>query len=238
MKKLNYLLKSFLVVLFAIVFAQNVNAQTREERKLSGFTGIGLSIAADVYLTQSDTYKCEIEASREDLEEIETYVEGDVLKIKNRDHFRFDFHDRKVKIYISLPKLNNVGISGSGDILAQTPIKTDELDVKISGSGNVKIESLSAKNLDLSISGSGDIYFAGSDIVESSSYTISGSGDIDTQNLQSKKVEVHISGSGDVRVWSVDELDARVSGSGDVYYKGRPIVDAKSSGSGGIQHIQ
>jgi len=237
MKKLSFLLKTLVSVALTVLLINTVDAQKREVRDVTGFTGIGLSIAADIYLTQAPTYKVEIEADSDYLERIETVVNGDVLKIKRKDHFDFDFRNKKAKIYISMPNINSLGISGSGDVVAQTPIKTDKLDVSISGSGNVKVENLSVKNMELSISGSGDIFLAGSDVAESTSYSISGSGDIKTENLQSKNVKVRVSGSGDVRVWAVDDLEAKVSGSGDVYYKGRPIVNAKTSGSGGIHHI-
>lgn len=237
MKKVTLLLKIAVSLIFTLLLTNCTRAQQREVRKVSDFTGIGLQISADIYLSQASDYKVEIEADADYLENIETVVEGDMLKIKTKSHFNFSFHDKKVKIYISMPTINKLNISGSGDIIAQTPIKTENLESKISGSGNVKIENLSVKSLNLSISGSGDINIAGTDVAESASYSISGSGDIDNQNLQCKKVEIQVSGSGDIRVWAVDELNARVSGSGDVYYKGRPMVDAKTSGSGGIHHI-
>jgi hypothetical protein len=238
MKNLKFLFKVALTVVLTSFIISLANAQQREVRKVSGFTGIGLSISADIYLSQASEYKVEIEGDADYLERIETEVEGDILKIRSKDHFNFEFHSKKVKLYISMPQINSVSISGSGDILAQTAIKTETLRVKISGSGNVKIQSLSVKSLDMDISGSGDIDLAGTDVAEDASYTISGSGDINNENLQCKKVDVHVSGSGSVRIWAVDELNARVSGSGDVYYKGRPIVDAKTSGSGGIHYIK
>jgi len=238
MKRYLTLLKLTAAIVFTILICNNSLAQNREVRSVTGFTGIGLSISADVYLTQASDFKVEIEAPADYLQEIETVVDGDMLKIKTKNHFNFSFKDKKVKVYISMPRVNALSISGSGDILAQTPIKTDDLKTKISGSGDVKIENLSAKNIELGISGSGDIYFAGSDVAEIASYSISGSGDINNENLQCKKIEISVSGSGDIRVWAVDELKAKVSGSGDVYYKGRPIIDAKTSGSGELQHIE
>jgi len=238
MKNYLSLFKLTVAIVISILISNNSLAQNRETRSVTGFTGIGLSISADVFLTQAADFKVEIEAPADYLEKIETIVEGDMLKIKTKNHFNFSFGDKKVKVYISMPKVNALSISGSGDIVAQTSIKTDDLKTKISGSGDIKIENLSAKNIELGISGSGDIYFAGSDVAETATYSISGSGDINNENLQCKKVEISVSGSGDIRVWAVDELKAKVSGSGDVYYKGRPIIDAKTSGSGGLQHIQ
>ena len=238
MKKLSFVLKIATTLVLSLMLINCTSAQQREVRNVKGFTGISLSVSADIYLSQANDYKVEIEADADYLEKIETVVDGNILKIKNKDHFSFDFHSKKVKIYISMPQVSSISISGSGDILAQTVIKTEDLKVKISGSGNVKIDNLSVKNLEMGISGSGDINLAGADVAESASYSISGSGDIDNQNLQCKKVDIHVSGSGDVRVWVVDELNAKVSGSGDVYYKGRPVVNANTSGSGGIHHIE
>lgn len=238
MKKLSFLFKASASLILLILMINCTSAQQRETRNVSGFTGVSLSISADIYLSQASDYKFEIEGDADYLKEIETVVEDNVLKIKTKDHFNFSFHDKKVKIYISMPQIASLSVSGSGDILAQTAIKSSDLKIKISGSGNVKIENLSVKNLDLGISGSGDIKMAGTDVAESASYSISGSGDIDNQGLQCKKVDIKVSGSGDVRVWAIDELDAKVSGSGDVYYKGRPIINAKTSGSGGLKHIE
>lgn len=236
MKK--FLLKIGVMLFASLLFINCSSAQKRETRNVSGFTNVALSIAADIYLSQTNEFKVEVEAPADYLEEIETIVDGDVLKIKKKSNFSFDFGNKKVKIFISMPKITGLSISGSGDILAQTAIKAEDLKVKISGSGDVKIDNLSVKNLEMSISGSGDIFMAGPDVAESASYTISGSGDISNEGLQCKKVEIQVSGSGDVKVWAVDELKSRVSGSGDVYYKGRPIIDSKSSGSGGIQNIK
>jgi len=238
MKKLSSLLNVAITFVLTFLFINCTSAQQREIRKVSGFTGISLSISADIFLSQATDFKVEIEAEQDYLKEIETVVDGDILKIKTDSHFNFDIRDKKVKIYISMPAIKSVSISGSGDILAQTAIKAEDLKVKISGSGNVKVENLSVKNLDMGISGTGDITLAGTVVAESASYSISGSGDINNENLQCKKVEIHVSGSGNVRVWAVDELNAKVSGSGDVYYKGRPIVDANTSGSGGIHSIK
>jgi hypothetical protein len=146
MKNLTSLLKIAVSFVIALLIVNCTSAQQREERKVSGFTGIGLAISADVYLSQANDFKVEIEADADYLEKIETVVEGDILKIKTKNHFNMGF-DKKAKVFISMPKINSMSISGSGDILAKTAIKTEELTSKISGSGNIKIEDLSVKKL-------------------------------------------------------------------------------------------
>lgn len=213
------------------------SAQQKETRDVKDFTGVSLSIAANIYLTQANSYKVELVADADLLEKIETVVDGNTLKIKRRNNLDWSWSNKKVLVYITMPQVEKLSISGSGDIVAQTPINSNRLDMGISGSGDIKIEDLSVKAIDVSISGSGDILLAGKNISESATYSVSGSGDIRAEGLQCKKVEVHVSGSGDVRVWAVDELNSKVSGSGDVYYKGRPLINSKSSGSGGFHSL-
>lgn len=226
-----------LLLLMFTLTAYTTIAQQKENRDVTGFTGIALSISADIYLSQANSFSVVIEGKAEVLKDIETIVEGNVLKIKRKNNLDWNWRDEDVKLYISMPQVEKISISGSGDIVAQTPISTNSLTMKISGSGDIKMDELTVSTLEIGISGSGDIDLAGKQVAESASYAISGSGDIDTEGLQCKKVEISVSGSGDVRVWAVDELNAKISGSGDVYYKGRPLINAKSSGSGEFHSI-
>jgi hypothetical protein len=235
--KMRNFFKGMTIIVAVLGIINCSNAQKRESRKVSDFTGIGLSIAANVYLTQADLYNVEIEADADILRKIETAVDDGKLRIKYVDRWYSNFSNKKVNIYISMPRLQELSIAGSGDIVAQSPLTTDNLSIGISGSGDVTIDMLSAKSVEVTISGSGDIKLGGPNVVERTDVAISGSGDVKAENLQCRQVSARISGSGDIRIWAVDDLEARVSGSGDIYYKGRPVVNAKTSGSGGLHHL-
>lgn len=237
MIKMRNFFKGMAIIVAVLGIINCSKAQERENRKVSDFTGIELSVAANVYLTQADLYKVEIEADASILRQIETTVDGGKLRIKYVDRWYSNFSNKKVNIYISMPRVNELSIAGSGDIVAQNPLVTDKLSIHVSGSGDVIIDMLSAKTVEVSINGSGDIKLAGPNVVERAEVAISGSGDVKAENLQCRTVSARISGSGDVRIWAIDDLEARVSGSGDIYYKGRPVVNAKTSGSGGLHHL-
>lgn len=232
--KSNYLTIRVLVLTFlfsGILFTSNLSAQQQEERSVKGFNKISISISADLILTQGKDYKLVIEAKeKSDLEKVVTEVDGNNLKIKSKPG---SWKINKVKVYVTLPELKALAISGSSDVKAENTMTTNELSIAISGSGDVQFADLQTNDLNIAISGSGDVTMAGQ-AKSSVQISTSGSGDVDVEKLEAKNVNVAISGSGDARVFATETLNCKVSGSGDVYYKGGAQVNAKSTGSGSI----
>ena len=212
-------------------------AQEKETRDVGSFSSISLSLPADLYLTQGNDTKVVIEAEQKILDLIRTEVVGNNLKIKYKNGIWNIRSNKHIKIYVSTPDVEGLFLSGSGNIKAETQIKTKSLDFSISGSGNIVIDDLVASDIEGHISGSGDIDLSGSETSETMEISISGSGDFFAENLKVNSVELRISGSGSCRVFAVSELEASISGSGSVYYKGNPRVNAKASGSGKIRSI-
>lgn len=198
--------------------------------EVDNFDGVGLSINADVYLTQGDRHAFRIEAQENIIENIETEVNGDFLKIKFDKNVRR--HDG-VTIWITMPTLNKAYISGSGLIRSEQPFQgLGDLEVGISGSGDIDL-AFDAADVSTRISGSGDIRLSGT--AKDMEVRISGSGDVEASDLVTNNCSIRISGSGDCEVNAEGDLVVSTSGSGDVYYRGRPRVRAKVSGSGEVQ---
>ena len=238
-KTINKISSIFLALLIVLVVNSSAMAssiyQGGKVRNVPAFKELNLSISADVYLTQGNTQKVEILASDKLLEKIETEVKGGALNIKWTE--RNVRHSEKIKIYITMTDVNALRIAGSGDIIASGLISTSDLELKISGSGNIKLPDVKANKISSKISGSADISLKGSSTVEELSVAISGSGDVDAGDLPANDVAISISGSGDCKVHADGTLKARVAGSGDVYYKGKAVIDSKVSGSGSIKYV-
>jgi hypothetical protein len=225
----NSILKSALTLL-AILCAGLAYSQNKEERNVSGFSGISLGIHADLYLSQGSPQKVVIQASEDDLARIETSVKSGHLQIKCDSHnARF----RDVKIWITVPDIEALNVSGSGTIMSETPISSNELELKVSGSGNLKIGELKGDEVDASISGSGNIHLAGT--ADELGVSISGSGSMMAGGLKVDECDARISGSGRCEVDATGELKAAISGSGSVTYFSNPQVDATVSGSGRVK---
>lgn len=205
-----------------------------EDRTTPSFHQISLNIPADVYISQGLDEGITIEAQDNVLDVIDTRVRNNELDLKFENGVvvkRFE----PIKVYITTANLSEIRISGSGDVYNDTPIVTDELNIRISGSGFVDLKNIDTHILDARISGSGKVYLSG--ICDDEILRISGSGNIHTFGLISETADINISGSGKTEITALDYLHAEISGSGNVYYKGHPTVESHISGSGGIYAV-
>ncbi|OIO56662.1 MAG: hypothetical protein AUJ47_12725 [Candidatus Marinimicrobia bacterium CG1_02_48_14] len=201
-----------------------------ETREVASFSGINISGSADVFLTPGETQSLTIQTDDNLLELITTDVKGQNLYIGNKKCFKTR---NDVKIFITVPTLSDVTISGSSDVKGADLFKCGDLGLKISGSGNITL-AVDADDVDMSISGSGDMEIKGS--AEDLTIRISGSGGLNSRDLETKSVTAIISGSGDCMVNTTGDLNAVISGSGDVTYFGNPkSVDTSISGSGSVK---
>ena len=207
-------------------------ASAEKTLQLDDFSGIKLTMAGNVFLTQGNQQSVRIVGQQNIIDLIETTVHNGIWKIKPSQNLRnYD----KLDIYITIPHLSYAKISGSGNIVSEGAFKNcDDLDLGISGSGGLKL-NVDADDVDVKISGSGDIELLGQ--TNTLKLHISGSGDIDAMDMGCNDANVHISGSGECRINVDKNLDVHVSGSGDVYYKGNPSVRSRVSGSGDLRSL-
>ena len=216
---------------------------------LPAFTGINLSIAADVYLTQDSVQSVEIIAQENIIDLVDLDVDSDgVWKI------RYTSCTRKVsdvEIHISVPNLEEVKITGSGDIVGQNRFNVNNLILGITGSGDIHLDydaddaeamitgsgsitsDLTANSLATTITASGDMNFSGT--VDHHEVKITGSGNVNSFELETQTTNVRITASGDAEVDVAQTLDVTISGSGSVVYEGNPQVTANITGSGEVR---
>lgn len=200
-----------------------------ETLDLPAFDAVSLQISGNVYLRQGSPQSVKIEAQQNILDQIVREVNGNHWKIKFDQNVRN--HDG-VKIWITIPHLTSLAVSGSGDIQGETAFTNlGALNLAVSGSGNIALNA-DSKSLDVGISGSGDMDLAGS--TGECDIRISGSGDVEAFDLAASSCKVKISGSGDASVRVSNDLEVGIAGSGDVYYKGSPRIKSKISGSGEV----
>lgn len=239
-------------MLVYLFFNQHAHAFQRETRDLPPFTKISLSVTADVYLTQGAIQKVDVEGNEEDLDDLVLEVEGNKLIIKSKNHGKIfgnwsSWDD--VNIYITIPTIEGITVAGSGSITGRSKIIAEDLDLSISGSGNIELD-IEAEDVDADITGSGDMdlkvqthqlncRITGSGDIEvggtgkSIGLKITGSGDIDASGFEAEECIATITGSGSCEVHATRRIDANISGSGDIRYKGNPDhVNSRTSGSG------
>lgn len=200
-----------------------------KDLKIDNFSGIKLAISGDVILTQGSTQKVRVEGQQNIIDLIKTDISKGVWKIAFKQNVS---NHKKLKIYITVPTLKEVGLSGSGDISCTNAFTNlEELDVYISGSGDLELNA-TARKTNTHLSGSGNIYLKGASNYQE--IKVSGSGNIKAYDFKVEEASISISGSGNIQLNVSQKLNARISGSGDITYKGDPNVKANVSGSGDI----
>ena len=234
--------------MLALVFAMvpSVNAQWKKvkgngnmvtiERSTADYDRIAVAGWFDVELVSGTEGQLTLRGEENLLEYIKTEVNDNKLTIKVKNGVNLKpsswGNGGGIKVTVPIEEVESVNLSGSGDIVGSTVIKTDNFSTKLSGSGDVSLE-IEAEIVEATLSGSGDINLSGN--TGELEVRVSGSGDVKAFELIANKVEATISGSADVKVTANEELIARVSGSGDIRYKGDPKkIDSKASGSGEI----
>ncbi|NLE35082.1 MAG: DUF2807 domain-containing protein [Bacteroidales bacterium] len=227
--------KITVLAILMIITAQAFQAQTayKEKRQVSGFDEVSFALAGEVYINLGSGYSVELEGDRGYLSEVITEVDGDNLKIKTEKWFNTG--NKKVIVRITMPSLDGMKLSGSGRMTVDDPLRGDELEVVISGSGKAFLRDVALGEVECSISGSGSLYIAGNGTIGDLEISISGSGDLRGEETRIDTLEARISGSGSCDCHVEKMLRASISGSGDIRYSGNPKIDAKVSGSGRVR---
>jgi len=249
--------KSLLAILFASILFTSCNdyyvwisgegdvvSKTLSVSEFEELSNVG---DIDVVVVQGDTQKIVAVGQENIINRIDLSVSNqkwDVCFMPGR------YRNYSLTIYVTVPELNSVRITGSGDVVIDSTFTGGEISLQITGSGNIYVkDTIYAETVNLDIVGSGSIDLIAdaqsiiSNIVGSGNIYISGntfsqrvkivgSGNYNGYDLSSQTCNVYVSGSGDSYVFVDEVLGINILGSGDVSYIGHPSMDVSISGSG------
>lgn len=201
---------------------------------LKDFKGINSHIAADIYLTQADTFSFQIEAKSKVIKLLETEIVGGILKIQlDKSSDIWDSWDKAI-IHISAPSFERLEFSGAGKVYAEKALTGKTLSVRVSGASSLNFKSIDIDSLSLELSGVGNINMTGK--AQSAYIELSGTGNIDVMDLKIQNATCQLSGLGALSCDVENHLNAYVSGMGKIRYKTEPKSLNKSiSGIGKVR---
>jgi hypothetical protein len=217
-----------------------VNEPNAEVREVGKFNGIVASGAIEVFISQGARKVVVSGAKKEDVDEIITEVKGGKLHIRYKEKKswwsdQWNTTGRQIRVFVSEENINYISQSGSGNVKIEGTLKSESLELGVSGSGNVSGD-IQASELEIRQSGSSNIKLTGT--VERASFSCSGSGNISSPGLAIQDCDVRISGSGNADITVNKTLKASISGSGNVKYRGAGnLISSSTSGSGRIRKI-
>lgn len=204
-----------------------------ENRTTGAYDGVKCAGNMDFILVNGTEGEIKIEAEENLLEYIVTEVRGDnlIVRVQKGKNIKSS-RGNGIKITIPVKDISKVSLAGSGDLWNNGTLNSSNLEVSLSGSGDVVLD-VNASYIKGALAGSGDLTIKGStnELVAK----IAGSGSFHGNNLQANNTDVAVAGSGDAKVISKESIKARVAGSGDIVYSGNPKKeDTKVAGSGKI----
>jgi hypothetical protein len=182
---------------------------------VSDFKGIDVSGGFDVTLVQGNTESLTLTAQKNLFEHIKVEVENGTLKVYTRNNL---MATQPMKARITFKTIDNLKVSGGGDVNCETPIDVDALDIYISGGGDFN-SVINSKELKCHISGGGDAQIGGK--TKAYSIDVSGGGDIKSE-VNASNISCRIAGGGDLFLRNEDktsEADLDINGGGNMDVK-------------------
>jgi hypothetical protein len=207
------------------------NVTTSENRDVSGFNTIDFSTYGKINIMQGDKESLNISGPDNLVPEISTTVNNGTLIIKTNEDITINplNNDNPLVFTIVVQDLLGLKLSGAGDVQIET-LSTPSLNINMSGAGKITQNQITTDGLFITLSGVGGIDITGK--ATQATIDISGAGSVNAPDLQIQTANVTISGLGGATVWVTDQLTGSISGAGSVSYYGSPQANTNSSGLG------
>lgn len=189
--------------------------------KTAPFSIVSTFGSMDVHYVQDSVRSVKIVAGEETMKRLRVITKDSMLVIKMKDNnWRFFVGSTgDIDVYVSSPDLTGVYIAGSGDFDAKGHVDTDEMSIKVAGSGDVSFKSLICNSITAEVAGSGDVDFDNL-ITGSAEFSIAGSGSVSCEKANIGTLRSSIAGSGSIDVsGEIKEHTEDIAGSGSVNIK-------------------
>jgi len=222
---------------------------------LENISKIALQLHGDLMVQEGPQF-IEIEAASDIIDQIleDSNIANEKWEIKTDECY----NGPAIKVWATLPQFNALAIEGSGNLTSLDTLRnSDNLDLEISGSGDIEIDILDGERLNAQINGSGNMTISARDI-RNHAYQISGSGNITSKFNEVELCRIKIEGSGDVETSGICQnqfieilgdgdilshdlcsinCDIRTSGSGNCNVKATEVLNIQIEGSGNVCYL-
>ncbi|MGB0175834.1 MAG: head GIN domain-containing protein, partial [Owenweeksia sp.] len=197
--------KNILFMLFALfsTFAIPLIAgeTTRESRDVSAFSEVEVGSALVVEIRKGNAHSLELEGRPEDLKKVTTAIKGGELSIKLKSSEKV----KTVKVFITMPELKGVDLSGSSNMKVLDVFKAEHFDMDLSGASTLEIELDCSQSLDIHSSGASVLNLKGS--APSSTINGSGASTLNARGFTSARLKADLSGATKLKIAVKDGIE-------------------------------
>ncbi|MCH9614131.1 MAG: hypothetical protein SP1CHLAM54_11430 [Chlamydiia bacterium] len=225
-------MKEILAILIgSFLTCTNLHAKTIDRTiPIKDFNACTLRIPGKLYLSMGNNQALRIKGDSKAVNAIDVDVSNQELLLSTKKTKIHNIHD--VEYHLTAKDLKRIFIYGQGHVIGQTPIKTYELLMRVSGNATANLE-LELSHLTLDLLGHGQVQFIGK--AKYQDLMLTGNGHYEGFKLQSDEAYVNVSGNGSVNLNVKDILKIKVRGNAKVRYKGTPTISKDVSGKLDIQ---
>lgn len=193
------------------------------------FSEITFDGAVEADIVQDSVYSIKVEASENNMEMIEVTQDRNKLHIGFNDSLKKGSKiinlnlnkNYKCKVYITTPDINMLELAGSGLIGMDALRNSETVNIAVTGSGMIVVDTLYAKDINTTVTGSGNITFMD---VHSTTFSgfVTGSGDIMPSLVGVDEINAQICGSGMqiMKLENCGTVNAEITGSGCISLSG------------------
>jgi len=236
----NFLYVSLLTISFISCNAQPevrtlVNDANAEKRMVTPFTGVDVSNAITLYISQGNEDAVAVSCTESsDTKKVKTEVKNGVLKIYFDNGFWGGaWKDKKVKAYVSIKNPNFISISGASSCKINETINAENLKINISGASNIK-GNLKVNNLKIDLSGASSATFNGT--TNLAFIDASGASSFKCYDFIIDDCTAEASGASSLNLNVKTKLAASAGGASSIKYIGNPdVVKSDSNGASSIK---
>jgi hypothetical protein len=168
-----------------------------ENREVAKFDRVDMQGIGNLTIVQGSEESLTITADENLLPYITTDVVNGTLQIGMKPNISLN-PSRAIEYKLVMKSVTGVQLSGFGNIESEG-LKGEDLEVKLSGSGDINIGTIESGSLLVRISGFGD-FNAKSIKAKTPTIEITGSGDINVDELDAEDLAVKISGFGNAKI--------------------------------------
>ena len=229
--------KLFLIIAIAICMgAITAKGKDKLEKtvQVTQFDKVSLTAGFVVKYTQGLNHECTIFASPKDMEHVKAEVKNNQLylsviidkKKMKKMKYSTSILSEDVIVNVTSPELVKASCVGSGEFIATTDIKSEDVKFDISGTGEIKLKKVTADNMTLTIAGAGDIKIDNIDAVcQKTVLSVAGAGEISASFTDCEELKCSIAGAGEIELkGKVANYSESIAGAGKIKKDGLKIT--------------
>ncbi len=202
--------------------------------EFTDFDEVKLISMFDFEIEKGDDYSVRLEGDEDDLDEVFLKQTGDELEIRYRkdwDWWRNAKRSDRIKVYILMPKLEHLEVSGACEGKVRN-FSNSDISFDIIGASEVWAD-VSPNYLGADLTGASELILEGR--AEELEVDLVGASKLDAFNFRVEDADISAMGASTAKVYAQDDLNANASGASTIRYRGSAEVTADSNGLSSIK---